>query len=60
MGDEKTHLAIHGENRFDLNDWLKKGLKLSKYQKNLAKNKGDNKDENTFSHQTDNKVENQA
>lgn len=46
MRDEKTHLAIHGENRFDLNEWLKKGLKLSRYQKNLAKMRGYNKNEN--------------
>ena len=46
MRDEKTHLAIHGENGFDLNEWLKKGLKLSRYQKNLAKMRGYNKNEN--------------
>lgn len=47
MRDEKTHLAIHGENRFDLNEWLKKGLKLSQYQRNLSKkkSKGDSKDD---------------
>lgn len=63
MRDEKTHLAIHGENRFDLNEWLKKGLKLSRYQKNLAKIKGDNKNENwknALSPQTNNEIENQA
>lgn len=38
MRDEKTHLAIHGENRFDLNKWLKKGLKLSRYQKKSSQN----------------------
>nr|DAV68540.1 MAG TPA: hypothetical protein [Caudoviricetes sp.] len=38
MRDEKTHLAIHGENRFDLNEWLKKGLKLSRYQKKSSQN----------------------
>lgn len=26
MRDEKTHLAIHGENRFDLNEWLRKAI----------------------------------
>lgn len=57
MHDEK------GENRFDLNEWLKKGLKLSRYQKKLAKIKGDNKNENgknALSPDTNNEVENQA
>nr|DAP80838.1 MAG TPA: hypothetical protein [Caudoviricetes sp.] len=37
-GRQAVRIAIHGENRFDLNEWLKKGLKLSRYQKKSSQN----------------------